>query len=52
VWIDYPTMTVAIERITEGFKCTKFVDGVMIKGAKKNHIGVKGIIGLSKNLTR
>lgn len=49
-WIDYPTMTIAIERINDEFKCTKFVNGTMVKGATKSILEYNELLAFLKTL--
>jgi hypothetical protein len=49
-WVDYPTMTIAIERLNPGFKCTKFVDGVIVRGATKTILDSKELLAFLKTL--
>ena len=49
-WIDFPTMTIAIERVNNEFKCTKFVDGNMIKGATKTILESSELLAFLKTL--
>jgi len=49
-WIDYPTMTIASEHLSSGYKCTKFVDGIMIKGATKTILESKELLAFLKTL--
>ena len=32
-WIEYPTMSIAIQKIENGFRCFKYVDGNVVRGA-------------------
>ncbi|MCH2235617.1 MAG: hypothetical protein MK078_15355 [Crocinitomicaceae bacterium] len=32
-WIEYPTMSIAVQKIENGFRCFKYVDGNIVRGA-------------------
>ena len=42
-WIDFPSMSIGISKLNDGFKCVKFVEGSIVRGASKE---VSGLIEL------
>lgn len=34
-WIDFPSMSIGVSKMNEGFKCVKFVEGSIVRGASK-----------------
>lgn len=34
-WIDFPTMSIAVQKTDNGFRCVKYVNGSIIRGAEK-----------------
>ena len=35
-WIDYPSMSIAIQETTDGFRCSKYVDRKVIRSAHQS----------------
>ncbi|MEX1003579.1 MAG: hypothetical protein WDZ35_15780 [Crocinitomicaceae bacterium] len=31
-WLNYPSITIAVERVDEGYRCVKFVEESIVRG--------------------
>ncbi|MCH2232234.1 MAG: hypothetical protein MK105_18000 [Crocinitomicaceae bacterium] len=42
-WIEYPTMSIAIQKIDNGFRCFKYVDGNVVRGTSAEFEDIAGL---------